>query len=48
MGIINIEIIIIIIIIMKLQRPSLNFTGVNGTGVRLIFQIEKGKITITV
>ena len=35
-------------VIMKLQRPSLNFTGVTGTGVQLTFQIEKGKISITV
>ena len=34
--------------IMKLQRPPLNFMDVTGTGVQLIFQIEKGKITITV
>ena len=30
------------------KRPSLNFTGVTGTGVQLTFQIEKGEIFITV
>ena len=34
--------------IMKLQRPSLNFMDVTGTDAQLTFQIEKGKITITV
>ena len=33
--------------IMKLQRPSLYFMDVVGTGVQLTFQIEKGKISIT-
>ena len=34
--------------IMNPQNPSLNFMGVTGTGVQLTFQIEKGKIFITV
>ena len=33
---------------MNPQKPYLNFTGVTGTGVQLTFQIEKGKISITV
>ena len=34
--------------IMKLQKPSLNLMDVTETGVQLIFQKEKEKITITV